>query len=322
VAIGYVTVRQHWNSAKRLDYAIYYLVFAGFFIPLWAVWNKVIVQSGWLGFTNSEYAASSNWVTDSEPSTGHPWIAIKTYWYAMSEIGGLPLILLSIAGLICFLLRDRLKARTSGALVLLFPAPFFSLMLWSGQRPLHVPQIDGEMYNIRFALQMMPFMALMTAVLFDEVIYFLRDPWFRVLAASIAIGVAVLITPLHTITLEEPVAASHSDSVRADQISVGAWIEEHYPGDGRVLMETPGNEAALFYSELPLDQVVYEGVNKNNLWLNALQDPALYVDWVFMRITPDQPDKVATAMAENPHALDDFHLIYSTSSVQIYARNS
>ncbi|CAN5535909.1 hypothetical protein BH09CHL1_BH09CHL1_10200 [soil metagenome] len=321
VAIGYVTVRQHWNSAKRLDYAIYYLVFAGFFIPLWAVWNKVIVQSGWLGFTNSEYAASSNWVTDSEPSTGHPWIAIKTYWYAMSEIGGQPLILLSIAGLICFLLRDRLKARTSGVLVLLFPAPFFSLMLWSGQRPLHVPQIDGEMYNIRFALQMMPFMALMTALLFDEVIYFLRDPWFRVLAASIAIAVAVLITPLHTITLEEPVAASHSDSVRANQITTGERIEQHYPGSGRVLMETPGNEAALFYSRLPLDQVVYEGVNQNNIWLNALQDPALYVDWVFMRITPDQSDKVALAMAANPHALDDFHLIYSTSSVQIYARN-
>lgn len=322
VAIAYVTIRQRWNSAKRLDYGIYYLVFAGFFIPLWAVWNKVIVQTGWLGFTDSEYAASSNWVTSSEPSNGHPWIAIKTYWYAMSNIGGQPLLLLSLAGLVCFLLRDRLRPHTSGVLVLIYPAPFFALMLWSGQRPLHVPQVDGEMYNIRFALQMMPFMALMTALLFDEIIYFLRDRWFRVIAVSMAIIATIVITPLSTITLDEPIAATQSDNVRASQVGVGEWIDQHYSGSGNVLMETPGNEATLFYSRLPLDRVVYEGASEDNLWLNALNDPATYVDWIFMRITPDHPDKVAAAMAANPQALDSFHLIYSTPSIQIYARNS
>lgn len=322
VAVGYVMVRQGWSWARRLDYSIYYLVFAGFFIPLWAVWNKVIIQTGWLGFTNSEYASSSNWVTSNEPSNGRPWIAIKTYWYAMSNIGGKPLLLLSVAGLAVFLFRDHLRPRTSGVLVLLFPAPFFMFMLWAGQRPLHVPQVSGDMYNIRFALQMMPAMALMAALLFDEVIYFLRDRWFRVLTISMAITATIVITPLTTITLDEPIEAQQYDNLRANQRAVGAWIDQHYPGDIRVLMETTGNEATAFYSHLPLDLVIYEGTNENDIWQHALSDPAAYVDWIFMRVTPGHPDKVASAMAANPQALDEFHLIYSTPSIQIYARNS
>lgn len=321
VVIGYVMIRQGWAWAKRLDYGIFYLVFAGFFIPLWAIWNKVIIQTGWLGFTNSEYASSSNWVTDNEPSKGHPWTAIKTYWYAMSNIGGTPLLVLSVAGLAAFLIRDRLKPRTSGMLVLFFPAPFFAFMLWAGQRPLHVPEISGDMYNIRFALQMMPFMALMTASLIDEVIYFLRDRWFRVLATAGAVVLSVAITPLTTITLDEPIAAQQYDNLRADQRAVGDWIEEHYQG-GTVLMQTTGNEATVFYSHLPLEDVIYEGTNENDVWQNALADPGEYVDWIFMRITPGNTDKVAAAVAANPHALDNFHLIYSTPEIQIYARNS
>jgi putative flippase GtrA len=321
VAIAYVMIRRGWERAKQIDYGILYLVFSGFFIPLWAIWNKVIIQTGWLGFTNSEYASSSNWVTDNEPSNGHPWTAIKTYWYAMSNIGGTPLLLLSVAGLAGFLLRDRLKPGTSGVLVLLFPAPFFAFMLWAGQRPLHVPEVSGDMYNIRFALQMMPFMALMAASLVDEIVYFLRDRWYRVLMVSIAAVAVVAITPLTTITLDEPLAAQQYDNLRADQRVVGEWIDEHYTG-GTVLMQTTGNEATVFYSHLPLERVIYEGTNENDVWRNALADPGTYVDWIFMRVKPGNYDKVAAAVVAIPGALDGFRLIYSTPEIQIYARNS
>jgi hypothetical protein len=177
------------------------------------------------------------------------------------------------------------------------------------------------MYNIRFALQMMPFMALMAAVLFDEIIHFLRDRWFRVLAIAAVAVIAIAITPLTTITLDEPIAAQQYDNLRADQRAVGEWIEAHYTG-GTVLMQTTGNEATVFYSHLPLDKVIYEGTNENDVWRNALADPQAYVDWIFMRVTPGKADKVAMAVVANPHDLDGFHLIYSTPEIQIYARNS
>lgn len=322
LVIVYVTIRRGWSWARRIDYSLYYLAFAGLFIPLWSIWNKVIIQTGWLGFKEGEYAVATNWVTATEPSTGHPWIAIKTYWFAMSSIAGEWMLLLAAGGLGCFLLRDRLDPKSAGVLILAFPAPFYAFMLWAGERPLHVPQITGDIYNVRFALQMAPMVALMAALLVQTIFDLARRSPLRQLVIAGAVMGAIVLTPATAITLTEPIAARQNGDLQSNQRAVGTWIAAHYPGKARVLMQTIGNEVTLFYSRLPLDQVIYEGINIDDLWAKALTDPGEHVDWIVMRVRPGAEDKVAQAMAEDPARLDLFTLVFQTDDIRIYVRTA
>jgi len=332
-AVVFVMVRRGWDRVRMIDYGLYYLVFAGIFIPAWMTWNKLILHTGWLGFSTSTYASSDIWVRPDEPSIGHLDVAIKTYWYAMADMCGLPALLLGGAGLLAFLMRDRLRPETAGLLVLGFPVPFFVAALYLGQRPLHVAQISGDLYNVRFALQMLPLVALLIGVALQTMLDKTSVVVTRVRAirlpssalvprlagiGSLAVGVALL-SSIANIALREPVLASTTGD-RENQTAIAACVQAAAGPDARLLMETFDNELVLFYSRIDLSNVVYEGSYK--LWDDALAHPADYVDWIYMRNAPGREDAVWTALHDNAAALAPFRVVMQTDGAVLYGRTS
>ncbi len=71
----------------------------------------------------------------------------------MSTIS-LPVTIISLVGLGYFLVHARFAPDKVALLTLLFPFPFFVTALYLGQRPLHVEEVMGELYNVRFGLTM------------------------------------------------------------------------------------------------------------------------------------------------------------------------
>jgi len=337
-ALALIMLVRRQDRAKTVDYVTYYVVFSSLFIIGWMAWNKIILGTGWLGFLNGTYAEANIWVGANEVAIGHPIVAFKTYWYAMVLLFGQATLVLAVAGLLLFLLRDRLDTRTIGVLVLLFPVPFFTFALFAGQRPMYVPQISGSYYNVRFALQMLPLIALMLGVtvqaagdLLQHARLHLRSfaprpgitPRVRTATAGGAVAALALLTvlaaPGTTVVLVEPVLAATIDNRTQDE-AIGACLAPLVGSRPRMLMENHGNELALFYSGVDMGNVVYEGSYK--LWDDALAHPADYVDWIYMRNAPGREDAVWMALHDNPAALAPFRVVMQTDGAVLYGRTS
>ncbi|MGC4193131.1 MAG: hypothetical protein QM589_18445 [Thermomicrobiales bacterium] len=333
-ALGFIMIRRHWTRTKMLDYVMYYLVFSSLFIAAWMAWNKIILGTGWLGFLNSEYASAEIWVGSADRAVGHIDLAFRTYWYAMQMMCGSWALLASIAGLGLFLVRDRLRIETVGILTLLFPVPFFTYALYSGQRPMHVPQINGDYYNVRFALQILPIVAFMVGILVDEIVKALDQhvPFIRAtfrgalhipvrtiglgtLAATIAVFISIA-----NIALLEPTLGAAQDNSRARYEALGACVQEVAGTHPRMLMENHANELVLFYSGIDMGGIVYEG--SYLIWDKALANPDAYVDWIYMRKTTGSEDKVWKALHDNATVLAPYRIVFENDDVILYGRTS
>jgi Dolichyl-phosphate-mannose-protein mannosyltransferase len=260
-----------------------YVFFAGAAIALWIGWNTLIFANP-LNFQNGEYAKPSLWVSEGEKAVGNPSVAIQTYWYAMVDNLGLLLVLLMLAGAGVLAAQHR-KLDSLPTLGLLMMAPFFVVALTVGQRPLHVEQITGDIYNVRFGLLMVIPAAIITG-------YFITLIPSRAHVYSLLVACAVTLLPLI------PDGPRGAVTVREGSLFIGLegnvketseYLAAHYRKGEVILIESFGNESILFNARVPLTNNVYEGSYQK--WDPALSDPpGQQIKWIVMR-AGKAPDK-------------------------------
>ena len=287
------------RRASMQDAFIAFAVVAFAGILAWVIWNWAIFGNP-LDFQDGQYAKPSNWVSSGDLSVGHWLIAAKTYWYAMLDNETWPLLLVAVAGLVCFIAREwrtmRGVARSLPVLSLLVIVPFYIASLYTGQRPLDVLQLDPDLYNVRFGLIML----VPTAILVGYLVGTLQ----RVRPAMYVAGGLVLILAAglgasqirqHNVATFTAARETLTSTPVLRQDPVVAFLKIHYTG-GRVLMESFGNESIAF--QLPSSQLVYEG--SYHQWLPALQHPAAsHIEWIVDRCGDDPaPDKVCTSLGK------------------------
>jgi len=287
-----------------------------FFLPSfvgvlgWVVWNGVIVHDP-LYFMRGEYAKPSLWVGENDKAVGNVWISIQTYFYAIYEILGWALIAVALLALVYFIYKTRFEQETLGLYVLLFPVVFFPAMLYMGQRPLHVEQINSDLYNVRFALQIVLIVAILVGYLVAGRVK---------LQAAIIIPI-ILLSAYQTytsdiVTLEEPLG-DVSTQTSAPFLEVSDWLEDNY-SEGRILMEGYGNDEIQFRSGLPIQETVYEGSFR--LWDRALVAPHNHVEWIVMRGEEENfpSDLVWQELHGTSLLLDHFVCVYSNGTIEVY----
>jgi hypothetical protein len=217
-----------------------------------------------------------------------------------------PMLALAGIGLLAFVGSrwgsKRRAAQSLPVLSFLVTVPFFIVSLYTGERPIHVMEINHGLYDVRFGLLML----IPTAVFTGYLIGSLRRYKYvmYILGAGVlafALGSNVLLLRQHdVVTYTEP-ARWHS----ADQARVARFVDRQY-GGGRVLMESFGNEDVAF--EVPSDELVYEG--SYHEWLPALQNPAAGdISWIIARCGGD-PDQVCRSVTEKRPS--GYALVYRT----------
>jgi hypothetical protein len=311
--VGYVSWRRPGRARQVEADSVFYsfLAFAG--IAGWLVWNAAIFHSP-LYFQNGAFAKPSLWVISKwDVAIGHWDIAIRAYLYAMQDDIGTVTLVLGGIGLAHHLVVHRLGPATIAPIPLLAFLPFFVYALHDGQRPLRVPQINGDLYNVRFGLLMVLPAALFTAHLVSA----LERGLLRARLAGRTLGVGVALAALGTaaggpITLQE---ARQRVATERPNVIVAAWLRAHYDG-GPVLMESFGNDTTTFGSRIPTSRIVYEGSYRQ--WEPALRSPARYgIRWIYMRSTPGNADDVWTALHGSP-VLGSYTLVYTDQDRAIY----
>ena len=309
-----------WRWWSRLQSAeanvIFYATVGMSGIVGWVLWNAVIFHDP-LYFQTGPFAKPSLWVSHSDKAIGHLGIAALTYLYAMADNAGAVALAFGAAGLVWYLARTRLRPETIAPFCLLSFIPFYVYALYSGQRPLHVTQLNGSLYNVRFGL----LMVLPTAIFIGYLVTLIpaRAPaWARVpgytAALVIALACAALVLHGGIATLTEAIVFRATSAERANAVTAN-WFRTHYTG-GKVLMESFGNETVTFGSHVPLGVVVYEGSFRQ--WAPDLADPAAHgIRWIYMRRTPGSTDEVFQRLYGSVQ-LGRYRLVYSDPDCHIY----
>lgn len=294
VMVLYITIRRSYRRSQSVANWLFFLVFAAAGVVGWLVWNRAIFGS-FTDFESGQFSKPSLWVGNSDIAVGNLKVSSQTYLLAVTGTVGLPVVALGVGGLIRYLWFGRLRAQYCAPLTLLVFLPFFIVALFSGQRPLHVQAITGDLYNTRFGLVMLLPIALFAAVFVDGLLRRIVMATSRrrhtagaqqltgrraLTVVTIGIlGVVVSGTFLSggVLTLKEPLQWARG---RTELTTVAAALRVDYD-NGRVLMEGFGNEYVAFTSEVPSDEIIYEG--SYHLWQSALTHPAQQqIKWIYL----------------------------------------
>ena len=309
--------RRFWSRFQAIEAnLIFYACLAASGIAGWVLWNAVIFHDPFY-FQSGPFAKPSLWVSHSEKAIGHWGVSALTYLYAMTNnVGGLALALGTV-GFAYYLARTRLRIDAIAPLALTVFVPFYVYALYSGQRPLHVVQITGSLYNVRFGLLMaLPvaiFMSfLVTAVTNSSRIWLRRGVFAALVAGSAACAGLVLHGGIDTLKEAAEFRATPSEQANA---AAALWLRSHYDG-GKVLMESFGNETVTFSSRISLGQIIYEGSFRQ--WGPDLASPASHgIRWIYMRRTPGNQDQVFSSL-HGSALLSSYSLVYQDPARLIY----
>jgi hypothetical protein len=287
----------------------------------WVLWNAVIFHDP-LYFQTGPFAKPSLWVSHSDVAIGHWGLSVLTYLYAMIDNAGLLALALGAVGFAYYLVRTRLRIEAIAPLALTAFVPFYVYALYSGQRPLHVTQISGSLYNVRFGLLMVLPTAIFLSFLATAVTDSTSRAWVRRGALALLLvagaGGAGLIARGGIDTLAEAVAFRSAPSERANA-AAAHWLRTHYDG-GKVLMESFGNETVTFGSRISLSEIVYEGSFRQ--WAPDLAHPAGHgIRWIYMRQAPGNTDEVYRQLHASPQ-LAGYRLVYHDPARLIYERRA
>ncbi len=315
LVVAYTALRR-WRGYTRIEsHLIFFGVVAYSGIAGWLAWNLVIFGNP-LYWQTGEYAKPSLWVSAGDQTVGRLDVSALTYLIAMVDDIGLITLLVGLVGLGLYLFQHGFKAATAAPYTLVVFLPFYIYTLYAGQRPLHVTEVHGDLYNVRFGLVM----ALASAVFAAYVVRLApgivarRQPVHVALTAGIM--ASVLAVP-GTATLAEPVAYLASPGAKID-VGSASWLHDNYDG-GTVLMQNFGNELVTFQSQLPVGDILYEGSFRK--WEPALADPAGHnVRWIYMRSARGAEDGVYKALYGTPQLNDNYLLFYKDADRLIYRR--
>lgn len=297
-----------------------FLAFSG--VAGWLTWNQTIFGTPF-EFQTGIYSKPSNWVAGNEPVIGNLKVSFMTYsWGVWDTIG--PIVLIGVVALLVYLVATKFRKDSFAPLMPLILFPFFVYMLYKGQRPMQITEVEGSIYNARFALVILlsvaPLIGFMTR----------KRMWVKRL-----IFVVLVFATTYTwyssgvVTLNEPLLAEKANFSREQQ-DAAAWFAKNYDGT-KVLMESYGNEQLQFGSQVDLGNITYEGTYQK--WDVTLSDPVGNgVYWVVMRkdqfnsfqlsIPAQQGDLVMRTLGEQPDFLLSYKRVYENPLYLIYYRSA
>ena len=222
------------------------------------------------------------------------------------------LVVLGGVGLVLYLFSTRLRKDSYAPLLPLVMIPFFGFMIYKGQRPMQVSQIEDAIYNIRFALIVVLSVAPMIG-------YLAR----KYLMVKIVVVIAVLASQAYMfnnpgiLTLIEPQKASGFIFSQL-QIDAANWLGDNYDGKS-MLLEGYGNEQLQFLSGINLREIIYEGTYQ--LWEPILNAPyANHMEWIVMRgpYSGFPADQVWFTVREQQSFLDHYVPVFENDLYHIY----
>lgn len=312
VAVVIFSARRKGYSYLRLEgLTLAFVYVGGLGVAAWLGWNLIIFGNAF-DFENGPYAKPSLWVDAGDQNIGNWWHSLETYSLAIVDNLSVAVSLMALLGLVAVVAKERFALPTLPSLSLLTLVPFFVIALEQGQRPLHIEPLNGDNYNARFGLLIILPGSILIGYLANSFREHIKVTTFiGPLCVSIAVLVSVNnLATNNIVTLSEATRMSQN-SQRKSIDEASSFLRAHY-SEGKVLVQSFGNEILLFKTQIPPSKTIYEGSYQT--WQPALNDPAASnIRWIVMR----SEDQVYQDL-HNSRLLDNYDLAYANDAYSIY----
>jgi hypothetical protein len=286
---------------------INFVLFTGFTAALFLVYNQAAYGNA-LEFANGPYSAraiqqrSKTATMPSYPGEKSPRDAtlqfLKISRLNMAE--GRPELWLFTAALVALLAAIYFARRYLSWAILWTPVPFYVLCIAWGSVPIYHPEWwPFSYYNVRYGLQLLPAIAVFTALGCQFATNFLR-PGYVVGAASLVIAAS------YFSVWQAPICLREARTNGAERIALEQELAEKLkslPQPATVLMYCSAHAAALQMVGVPLKRRLCE--NDHPGWEDALARPVQSADY----LVAFAGDPVAGAVHDHPQGLEAVAII-------------
>jgi hypothetical protein len=272
-------------EAWSILYAV--LAFAG--CAAWVLYNLVIFGDPLAPFfygnpTHTFYPGAIDL-----PIRHHPLLALETYAFGVAGTVGWAVLVLAAIGFVAFAWQRRVRIRALPAYLTLVPLAFYWVVLTLGFNTETMPELGtGTYYQVRFALLLLPAVALFLAYL---VAITSRAVARRLLVvgalAAVAASSAAGTFAQSPFVLRE---ALPGGALAADRIAgqtEAAWLSAHYHG-GRVLVTYINLAPTIFYllTAHGFSSAALVTDSDSGAFASALEHPQTDVTWIVMNTAP------------------------------------
>ena len=261
---------------------------------LWLAYNAIVYRNP-LEFANGQYSARA--IEQKSTATTHPGsqdLAVAfSYFLKSAELnmaGGslqklwVAVMLLGMAALLIF------SRRLWPLLLLGIPIPFYMLSIAYGGVPLYLPSWwPFSFYNVRYGLQLLPFLSVMAAVIIGLLLRLAPNKSSKIAVAA-AVGI-LIVASYASVWRTQPVSFREAWVNSRSRIAFETELASNLnklPHDASLLMYLGDHVGALQRAGIPLRRTINEGnhrpwkapTDREGLWERALANPSQYVDYV------------------------------------------
>ena len=323
--VGYIAGRQRLGGAGGVQaHAVTFGLFALYGIPLWVAWNAILFGDP-LFFQSGEFSALAinkeiqNFLGAGPPaSDGNIIAAVSDYLRAVYWNTGPLVTVVGYVGLALWLFREKLSPAQAGILLLAAPALTQVIAMYSGDSFLLLPDRDDQLHNIRYGLLLLPLLAVAAGYLSKV------NDMAKVAIIGLALAQCVImVAGADVVTYIDATRGLGGGSVDSrgtvvdQQQPVTDWFGDNYDS-GLILIDSSANNNVLF-SDAPTSSFLHEGVYRT--WDAALEDPATYVDWIYMQRSGVLPDRVWDKLHDS-EKLADFIKVREVGGILIYVKRN
>ncbi len=328
VLIVIVELRRRHGLLTGLSRAACFLAVPGLGVLWWVAYNWFEFGNPF-EFVSGQYSARAQQETLLRngllPTKGDLAQSLSTYNWALIETAGVVLLVGGLAGSVVLLRRYRLSNDTLIVAMLGVSYVFSVVSLYFGQTAINNDHTaPATWWNNRFALSVVPLLALLVGVLADG--WGSRPARTLVPAVVVAAVLAQNIWWAQDLPGRSAIIAeaerSHRDTVGS--VQAARYLAEHYRGGSVLIDESARGNAILPVLGLPLSDVIIRA--DGEAFIEALADPAAHADWIFANIAgkgvgfDSGPADVLTAKLNDPVVAAEYTLVFAEDDHAVYQR--
>ncbi|MCJ1703149.1 glycosyltransferase family 39 protein [Rathayibacter sp. VKM Ac-2926] len=294
-----------WRKKRSFVYAIKMASAFGI-LPLiaivwWLVYNFA-VYSNPLEFMNGQYSAANLQKAVADAGLlayqGNAGLTLWSYNWAVLETSGLLTVALGLAGALVLAWRRGISDDALVIWLMIVSYAFSLLSLYLGQTHMNNDQtLPTNWWNNRYALSVLPFLAVLGAVLVDAL---RRVPRIGAGALGLVLVLLGAQTAWWAQDLDRNAVIAEATGYVSIKEASGAtaaarFLSENYDGGGILIDESAAGNALLPEIGVPLAE--YYNRSAGELFDEALAAPYTHAKWVFVT-TADAPELSETGVAD------------------------
>jgi hypothetical protein len=295
-----------------------------FGIGLWLLWNKLIFND-FLYFINSAFSAGGYQKQLIAQGLNLPYHnvlqAFIFYLHAVADNSSWIVVVTSMIGLLIYILRNR---NWSGLSLLLFSLSIFIfevLSLYSGNSTIYVQELyPYDLYNIRYGLFVLPFIALFAGYLIAVSKKLLKYP-VSLLVIVVIVFQVIKFQPVTFLDVSKSTKGPILGDRNAQYVGeskTGNFLSKYYQG-GYVLASAGVSDPIIFNSNIDIKNFITEG--NQQYWSTSLRNPAKYASWIVVQNNiHDIRNRLGVSLYNNKTLANKFDLVFFISDKEVYKK--